>query len=138
MAINFYDKDVKVPVFKRRELKKELNRLVEKKGRKTGSINFIFVSDDELLNMNKKFLKHDYYTDVISFDYSLDEMVDGDIYMSIERMKENAMKFGVSVKNEIYRVTAHGLLHLLGYKDGNKEEKDEMKKNENDFLDNMC
>ena len=86
MAIRIYNNEIKVPVFERRKMKVCMKELVEKEGKKLGGINYIFVSDEDLLEINKKFLDHDFYTDVISFDYSHDGIVEGEIYMSIDKI----------------------------------------------------
>ncbi|MBT3242690.1 MAG: rRNA maturation RNase YbeY [Bacteroidetes bacterium] len=136
MAIRIYNNEIKVPVFERRKMKVCMKELVEKEGKKLGGINYIFVSDEDLLEINKKFLDHDFYTDVISFDYSHDGIVEGEIYMSIDRIIENAQKMKIACSEEIYRICVHGLLHLLSYSDGNSDEKEEMTRKENEFLEN--
>lgn len=95
-----------------------------------GELAFIFCSDDDLLSLNQKYLGHDYYTDVITFDYVSGRMVSGDIYISVERVFENAKDFGVSKEDEMKRVMVHGLLHLLGYADRTEAEKAEMRQKE--------
>lgn len=85
-----------------------------------GELNYIFCDDSYLLNINQTFLKHDDFTDIITFDYTARDMVSGDIYISVERVKENAEAYGVSFQNELLRVMAHGILHLVGYKDKSK------------------
>lgn len=137
MAIKIYEKDVKIPVIGRKNLKKGLADLIKMNEKEVGEINFIFINDEELLKINIEFLQHDFFTDVITFDYGKDEQVNGEIYMSIERIRENATKNNVSVQEEIYRVAAHGLLHLLGFKDGSSEEKIEMREQEDNFLKRM-
>ncbi|MGB5370619.1 MAG: rRNA maturation RNase YbeY [Flavobacteriaceae bacterium] len=87
-----------------------------------GNLSFIFCADDYLLELNKKYLNHDRYTDIISFDYSEGPTVAGDVFISVERVKENAKLFGTTFEEELRRVMAHGVLHLMGYRD--KSEKD--------------
>lgn len=99
-----------------------------------GEINFIFVNDDELLEINKKYLNHDYYTDVISFPLS-DNLVEGDIYISVDRVVENAIKFNQEFKKELLRVMIHGVLHFLGQDDKDDVSKEIMRKKENECLD---
>lgn len=107
----------------RTELKKFILTLFEKEGIRVASVNYIFCSDEYLLKINKGFLNHNTYTDIITFQYSEAEMpVHSDIYISIERVKENARLYHTSFTKELYRVLFHGALHLCGYKD--KAEKD--------------
>ena len=103
--------------------KKNLDRLV-----------LIFCNDEELLKINREFLRHDTLTDIITFDYTEGKVISGEIYISLDRIKENAKKFKVSEKEELIRVMAHGLLHLCGYKDKTNKEKEQMKKKENKCL----
>ena len=102
-----------------------------------GEINYIFVDDIYLHKMNKKFLNHDTFTDIITFDYSDENLLSADIYISIDRVKENAEKFKVEFYNELSRVLIHGILHLMGFKDKTEEEKMEMRKQENLCLKNL-
>ena len=134
MAIKIFEKDVRIPTIERRKLKSKLKELVCQNKLEVGEINYIFVNDDELLRINLEFLNHDYYTDVITFDYSSEEKIEGEIYLSIERIRENSVDLGISIDSEIYRVAAHGMLHLLGFKDGSSEEKREMRQQEDEFL----
>ena len=99
------------------------------------SITYIFLSDKELLEINIKFLEHDYYTDVITFDLSNKEKeLNGEIYISIDRVKENAIEYKEDYKDELYRVMIHGVLHLVGYKDKTKKEKETIRLKENHYL----
>jgi len=101
---------------------------------KEGDINFIFCDDDYLWELNVKHLKHNTLTDIISFDYSLGKIVSGDIFISIDRIRENALKFKVKVDDELHRVIIHGILHFCGYKDKTKEDKLLMRKKEDYYL----
>ncbi len=106
------------------------------KKEKTGlqSINYIFCSDKRLLDINKNYLKHDFYTDIISFDLSPGPQKIAEIYISIDRVRENAQIHGVSFKNELHRVIFHGALHICGYKDKTRKEKGVMRAKENACL----
>tara|TARA_B100000575_G_scaffold137390_1_gene109600 strand:- start:50 stop:466 length:417 start_codon:yes stop_codon:yes gene_type:complete len=97
-------------------------------------INFIFCNDDYLQKINEKYLQHTDLTDVITFDYSQEKNLTGDVYISVERVKENASKFNTTFKSEIARVMIHGILHLIGYDDKSKIEKKGMREMENKFL----
>lgn len=98
------------------------------------SIEINLISDEELLKINKDSLDHDYYTDIITFDYSEKGIVTGDIYISVDRVKENANVFQTSLFNELLRVMCHGVLHLSGYKDKSKKDQTVMRKMENKYL----
>ncbi len=97
-------------------------------------LTYIFCSDDYLLELNQKHLSHDYYTDVITFDYSEESIVSGDVFISIDRVKDNAATVGVPLREELDRVMIHGLLHLLGYKDKSVQEKEQMTLKEDFYL----
>lgn len=115
----------------RKALKTYLLRLLKRKGRKLDSLRFIFCSDAYLLGINQQFLQHDDYTDIITFDLSEKggDLV-GEIYISIDRIRENASSFGVSFQRELHRVIFHGVLHLCGYKDKTPKDKLEMNRQE--------
>lgn len=99
-----------------------------------GEISIILTSDDYLLTINQEYLQHDYYTDIITFDYSEEDVINGDLFISIERVKENALTNAVSFENELNRVVVHGYLHLCGYKDKSESEEKSMRKKENQML----
>ena len=111
-----------------------LVKLVESHNKKVGELNYIFCSDDYLLKMNQEHLKHDYFTDIITFDYCEDDLISGDLFISIDRTNENAKTFGKTQINELNRVIAHGLLHLLGFKDKTAEEISEIRTMEEQAL----
>ena len=98
------------------------------------NLSFVFCDDEYLKNINVKYLGHDYYTDVITFDYSTEEGLVGDVFISIERVKENANNFKVSFNEELFRVIIHGVLHLCGFDDKTDKEIKEIRKQENHFL----
>lgn len=101
-----------------------------------GQLDYIFCSDDYLLELNKKHLGHDYYTDIITFPYSEDP-ISSDVFISIDRVKENAKTYSVSFEQELFRVILHGVLHLVGIKDKTEEESKEMREKENYYLENL-
>ena len=126
--------------FKVKDLRKKklwLNSISNNEGQEIESLSFLFVDDEEMLKYNKKYLQHESYTDVIAFDSSEDKKIAGDIIISLERVNDNAKFYQVSYNYELQRVMAHGLLHLLGYNDKNKEEKKIIRKKENYYLDNI-
>lgn len=99
-----------------------------------GDINYIFVDDETMLDINRRFIGHDYYTDHIGFDYSEDDALSGDIYISLDTVKTNAEKFGATFDEELRRVIIHGLLHLCGLRDKTDEEREQMQKAEDKAL----
>ncbi len=99
-----------------------------------GELNYIFCDDEYLHKLNVEFLKHDTLTDIISFDYSVGKEISGDIFISVERVKENAIKYSQNTENEINRVIIHGVLHYCGFKDKNEEEKNIMRAQEDSCL----
>ena len=103
-------------------------------GKIVGQLCFIFCTDEYLLEKNIQFLDHDTYTDIITFDYCEGDIISGDIFVSVERVTENANKFGVDFENELDRVIIHGVLHLAGYKDKSKEEANTMREKEDFYL----
>ncbi|MCK8523695.1 rRNA maturation RNase YbeY [Aquimarina sp. D1M17] len=111
-----------------------LNAVIKSEEKKLGEINFIFCDDDYLLEINQKFLNHDTYTDIISFDNTLGNLLGGDIFISHERVVENASTFGVLEDEEMRRVIVHGVLHLCGYKDKTDNEAELMRQKEDEKL----
>ena len=111
-----------------------LQKLIVFEGKKVGKINYIFLSDNGLLKVNRDFLQHDYYTDVITFDYVKGKTISADIFVSLPRISENAQAHSKDFKSELHRVLAHGLLHLCGYKDKTDDEKTEMRSKEEYYL----
>lgn len=111
-----------------------LKHTCECEKQKLGEVNYVFCSDEYLYKMNVEYLQHDTYTDIITFDYSEDGVVSGDIFISVERVKENASKYGVEPVEEMHRVIVHGVLHLLGFKDKAPAEQAEMTEKEDFYL----
>lgn len=135
MAIHLFEEDVKVKINKKLSIKKWLKETIEKEGYKLSELNYIFCSDEYLLNMNVSYLNHDTLTDIITFDNSEEEgIIFGDIFISVDRVKENALKFKVDFLEELNRVMVHGALHLVGYKDKKKAEQEKMRERENYYL----
>lgn len=104
-----------------------ITEVVQRESFKVGEINYIFCNDEDLHKINLEFLQHDNYTDIISFDYTLGKIINGDIYISVDRVKENAHVYKTSFVNEMYRVMVHGILHYIGYKDKTKQDKEQMR-----------
>ena len=111
-----------------------IDNVVNAEKRTLGNLCFIFCSDNYLLSINKQFLEHNYYTDVITFDYSNSNVVSGDVFISVDRIKDNAQKYHVSFILELQRVIVHGVLHLIGFNDKSESEKLMMTSKENKYL----
>jgi rRNA maturation RNase YbeY len=111
-----------------------ITRCIQKEGLQTGDLNIIFTSDPYLLSINQKYINHDYYTDVIAFDYCEGDVVSGDVFISIDRVSEHAKERAISMDNELHRVIIHGILHLCGYSDKTVNEKKEMTGKEDEYL----
>ena len=105
-------------------------RVVKSKGYKLGNLVYAFFNDEDLKDLNIKFLNHDYYTDVISFDETTDQVVSGNIAVSVDRVKENAAQIGVDFEEELHRVMIHGVLHFIGFNDKTSSEKKEIREQE--------
>jgi rRNA maturation RNase YbeY len=134
-AILFFSEDTLFKPKQKAELRKWVNNCVMAEGFKIQEINFIFCTDDYLLEINKNYLDHDTYTDIITFDNGEQNgKVLGDIFISVDRINENAAKFGVSERDELHRVMIHGVLHLLGYTDKDHKTKAQMTDRENHYL----
>ena len=119
---------------KRRDFRAWIAHVIVSEGRIAGDINYIFTGDEELLDLNRQYLKHDYYTDILTFDYSLNKVISGDIYISTDRVKENALRFKVDEGDELRRVMIHGILHLIGYMDSTEREKLLIRRKENEKM----
>ena len=114
------------------QLSNWLSQVILSENKKEGDINYIFCDDEYLLNINKQYLDHDYYTDIISFDYSVGNELNGDIFVSIDRVKENATDFNATFDEELKRVIIHGILHYCGYKDKSEEDEALMRSKEDE------
>jgi probable rRNA maturation factor len=132
--INFFCEKVRFRLAQKEKLMDWIIRIISLEGKKAGDINFIFCSDPYLKSMNKEYLKHNYETDVITFDNSVGDILGGDIYISIDRVRINAAHYKVTVDNELHRVMIHGVLHLAGYNDSNDQSAALMRKAENQYL----
>jgi probable rRNA maturation factor len=133
--VQFYFLDRKPALRERTRLKLFIEKLFITEKKKQGSLSYIFCSDEHLLTINRDFLKHDFYTDVITFDLSSSKNeIDGEVYLSVDRIRDNAKQLRVSFKEELHRVIFHGALHLCGYKDKKKEDEKDMRIAENRYL----
>jgi probable rRNA maturation factor len=135
--IQFFAEDVEYDLPNPTKAKRWLKFVIESEGFSLNQLNYIFCSDEYLLNMNREHLQHDYYTDIITFDTSDEEkQVEGEIYISTDRVKENAQSLDVEFDEELRRVIVHGVLHLVGYSDDNESSKSKMSQKEDFYLKN--
>ena len=125
---------VKFPNIKKRETTAWIRKVAASYGKKVGEIGYMFVDDDKILEVNNQFLGHDYYTDIITFDYCEDEIISGDIYISVDTVFTNADQFGRPYDEELHRVIIHGILHLCGINDKGPGEREIMEAAENKAL----
>jgi len=137
MPIKFFNEDTQFNLKARNKLKNWINNSIEQEKSKTGEINYIFTSDKYLLEVNNEYLSHNYYTDIITFNYCNENIINGDIFISIDTVKNNSKRFNVTFIEELHRVMIHGVLHLLDYDDHSDEEKAEMREKENYYLDRL-
>lgn len=132
--ISYYFEDTDF-VFKGKTLNNRWLRLVaESEIRRLGDISIIFCSDNYILDINHKYLEHDYFTDIITFDYCEGDRISGDLFISVDSVKENSLEYGVGFADELNRVIIHGILHLIGYDDHTDEDISMMRKKENYYL----
>lgn len=132
--IKFLNNDRRFYFSGKTQLKEFIEKLFKRESKKAGDVQYIFCSDEYLLQINKQFLQHDYYTDIITFDLGGIDEVNAEIYISIDRVKDNVSKFSESYRTEILRVIFHGALHLCGYKDKTKSEITLMREKESEYL----
>jgi probable rRNA maturation factor len=132
--ISFHSEEIRFELKEKINHKKWIRKWLESHQLHPGEISYVFTSNEQLRLMNKKFLNHNYFTDVITFDYSSGKKISGDVFISIDQLRINADIYGVSIEDEQKRVMIHGVLHLMAYSDSLDEEKDTMRKQENEAL----
>ncbi len=135
--IQYIAQDVKMPGIKKRQLNGWIKAIAEKYAKTVGELAYVFCSDETLLQINIKYLSHDYYTDIITFDYGHEMLISGDIFVGTETVKSNAEQYGVSFEDELHRVMIHGVLHLCGQDDASPEERKIMQQKENEALEQL-
>jgi len=134
-SVAFYSEDIEFDLSKKQETTRWIINAINDYTIKFSDLSIIFCSDEHLLKINQEYLNHDYYTDIITFDHSDQEnQIEGDIFVSIERIKENSTLNNVSFESELHRVIIHGVLHLLGFNDKTSKEKAQMRNLENHYL----
>ncbi len=132
--IEFEFIDIEIPGFNSEFFVLSIDDLIKSENKEQGDLTVIFCSDEYLLDVNKKYLNHDYYTDIITFDYTEGTIISGDLFISCDRVIENANSFHVDLVNELSRVVFHGVLHLCGYKDKSEEDELLMRQKESFYL----
>ena len=132
--IDFEFLDIEIPGFDSEFFVLTINELIKSENYELGEITVVFCNDEYLLDLNRTYLNHDYYTDIITFDYSEEIIISGDLFISIDRVIENSSSFDVSFNHELSRVIYHGVLHLCGYKDKSEDELKAMRAKENYYL----
>ena len=137
MSIRFFSDGISFHLEGKRKISQWLKQVATEEGKKTGNLHYIFVSDEIILEMNQKYLQHNDYTDVITFDDVAGNIISGEMYISIDSVRRNAKDYHVDFRNELFRVMAHGVLHLCGHRDKTAEEQQEMRMAENKYLSNL-
>lgn len=134
MTISFHAEDIELPAIKKEAVSKWIKAVTETYGKKTGDITYIFCSDEKILEVNRQYLQHDYYTDIITFDYTSGNKISGDLFISLDTVKTNSEKFETPYNEELHRTIIHGILHLCGINDKGPGEREIMEENENKAL----
>ena len=134
-AVNFFYQDIRFPFTNRNALKKAIDKLFKLEKRGLENLNIIFCTDEALLQINRDFLQHDYYTDIITFPINYTKTsIEAELYISIDRVRDNAKHSSVSFKEELHRVIFHGCLHLVGYNDKSSQQIKKMREREDNYL----
>lgn len=132
--VSYFTEDITFPFKLKRLTSKWLKFVAHSEARRLGDISIIFCSDQYILDVNRKYLNHDYYTDIITFDYCEGDLLSGDLFISVDSVRENAAFYGTAFENELNRVIVHGVLHLIGYDDHTEEEIAQMRSKEDFYL----
>ncbi|MBR3855373.1 MAG: rRNA maturation RNase YbeY [Bacteroidaceae bacterium] len=132
--ISYQTEGVKMPAIKRRDVSAWIKKVAAAHGKKVGEVAYIFCDDEKILEVNREYLQHDYYTDIITFDYTEDDIISGDLFISLDTVLSNSVQLGVSYEQELYRVIIHGILHLCGINDKGEGEREIMEREENEAL----
>lgn len=132
--IHFVTENIDLPDIKQNQTISWIKKIVAKYGKSVGEIHYIFCNDDKILDVNRQFLNHDYYTDIITFDYTIGKQLSADIFISTQTVADNARKTGTDFSTELNRVIIHGILHLCGYNDATEKEQITMRKMEDEAL----
>ena len=134
MAITFQAENVALPKIKKRETANWIKAVAQNHGKNAGNISYLFCTDERILEINRQYLQHDYYTDIITFDYSEEETISGDIFISIDTVRSNSQMYRTSFEEELHREIIHGILHLCGMRDDSETAEKAMREAEEDAL----
>ncbi len=134
MAISFFCEQVEMPAVHKTLVRNWIKRVAETHGKRVGEISYIFCNDEKILEVNRQYLQHDYYTDIITFDYTEGNKIAGDLFISLDTVRSNADLFNQLYETELHRVIVHGVLHLCGINDKGPGEREIMEKCENEAL----
>ncbi len=132
--ITYNAEDISMPAIRKREMNAWIKAVAQKYGRRVGDIGYMFVNDEKILEVNRQYLGHDYYTDIITFDYDEGDRINGDIVISLDTVATNAEQYGKTYEDELHRVIIHGILHLCGINDKGPGEREIMEAAENEAL----
>lgn len=132
--VNYYFEDTAFKLKAKTKIKNWLKLVAESEVYTLGNVSVIFCSDNYILDINQRFLQHDYFTDIITFDYSEGSKISGDLFISVDSVKENSIEYGTDFEDELHRVIVHGILHLIGYDDHTDEDVRIMRSKENYYL----
>lgn len=132
--IHFHSENIELPSISQADISRWIKQIATQNGKKIGNISYIFCDDAKILEVNNQFLQHDYYTDIITFDYSSDKVISGDIFISVDTVKSNAESLKTDFFEELHRVIIHGILHLCGQDDKTEKSQKEMSKKEDEAL----
>ena len=132
--ITYNCENVKLPAIKKRDTSAWIRRVAAAYGKKIGEVGYLFCNDEKILEVNREFLQHDYYTDIITFDYCEDDTLNGDIVISLDTVRSNAQQLGKDYDEELHRVIIHGILHLCGQNDKGPGEREQMEAAEDEAL----
>ncbi len=134
MSITFDSDNIDFPNIKKRETSAWIKKIANSYNKKVGNVGYLFCNDEKILEINRQYLDHDFYTDIISFDYSEGDIISGDIFISLDTVRTNSQKYNTDYQEELYRVIIHGVLHLCGLDDKLEEDAIRMRESENSAL----
>ena len=137
MPITFDSDNIEFPNIKKRETSAWIKKIANSYNKKIGDVGYLFCNDEKILEINRQYLDHDFYTDIISFDYSEGDIISGDIFISLDTVRTNSQKYNTDYQEELYRVIIHGVLHLCGLDDKLEEDAIRMRESENSALEQL-
>mgnify|MGYP000952627779 CR=1 FL=1 len=135
--IQYIAENVKMPALQKQRINRWIKEIADGYGKKTGDIAYVFCDDQKILEVNNQYLEHDYYTDIITFDYTTGNTISGDIFISLDTVKSNADEYGADFETELHRILIHGILHLCGNDDKSPELRADMTNKENKALEQL-